>query len=289
MRIIRTIPSLRKALVSLRRQGKTVGFVPTMGYLHEGHLSLVRRARKENDVCVVSIYVNPAQFAAHEDLASYPRDLKRDSSMIVKENVDILFVPSNNDIYPNGYLTYIDVKKISDPLCGHFRPGHFRGVATIVAKLLNMVQPDCLYLGQKDAQQVAVLKAMVRDLDFPVRVKTVVTRREADGLAMSSRNKYLSLQERREAVVLYEGLKQAKILIQAGERSPGRIKQMIRSVITKKSRGKIQYVECVNKDTLEVLKVLKGQVLIALAVFFGKTRLIDNIIIPVHESRKSKG
>lgn len=289
MRIIRTIPSLRKALVSLRRQGKTVGFVPTMGYLHEGHLSLVRRARKENDVCVVSIYVNPAQFAAHEDLASYPRDLKRDSSMIVKENVDILFVPSNNDIYPNGYLTYIDVKKISDPLCGHFRPGHFRGVATIVAKLLNMVQPDCLYLGQKDAQQVAVLKAMVRDLDFPVRVKTVVTRREADGLAMSSRNKYLSLQERREAVVLYEGLKQAKILIQAGERSPGCIKQMIRSVITRKSRGKIQYVECVNKDTLEVLKVLKGQVLIALAVFFGKTRLIDNIIIPVHDSRKSKG
>lgn len=288
MLIVTTINQLQKNLKEARRKGKTIGFVPTMGYFHEGHLSLMRRAKKENDVCVVSIYVNPAQFGPKEDFKKYPRDLKRDSSMIKKENVDILFIPSNNDIYPNGYLTYIDVEKVSQPLCGQFRPGHFRGVATIVAKLLNMVQPDVMYLGQKDAQQVVVLKTMVRDLNFPAKVKVVATMREADGLAMSSRNQYLSPEERKESVVLYRSLQSAKKAIEAGESSPAKIKNVIQSIIQKESSGKIQYVECVNADTLESIKHLKGNVLIALAVYFGKTRLIDNIIIPIHDSRKNK-
>lgn len=288
MLIIRSIAQLRKTLQADRGKGRSIGFVPTMGYFHEGHLSLMRQAKKENDVCVVSIYVNPAQFGPKEDFNQYPRDLKRDSSMIIKENVDILFIPSNNEIYPSSYLTYIDVEKISKPLCGQFRPGHFRGVATIVAKLLNIVAPDVMYLGQKDAQQVAVLKAMARDLNFPAKIKVVTTKREADGLAMSSRNKYLTVEDRQEAVVLYQALRQAKTKIQQGERSAAQIKNLVKNLIVKKSSGKIQYVECVNADTLEELTTLQGQVLIALAVFFGKTRLIDNIRISLHEPRKIK-
>src|SRR5665213_1788870 len=167
MRVIKTIKKLRQILNEARRKGHKIGFVPTMGYFHEGHLSLMRQARKECDICVVSIYVNPKQFGPKEDLSQYPRDIKRDATMIHKENVDILFIPSDNDVYPNGYLTYIDVEKISDALCGKFRPGHFKGVATVVVKLLNMVQPDVMYLGQKDAQQAVVLKQMAADLNFP--------------------------------------------------------------------------------------------------------------------------
>jgi pantoate--beta-alanine ligase len=288
MRIVTTIKQLQKSLNEARKKGRTIGFVPTMGYFHEGHLSLMRCAKKENDFCVVSIYVNPAQFGPKEDFKKYPRDLKRDSSMIAKENVDILFIPSNNDIYPNRYLTYIDVENISKTLCGAFRPGHFKGVATIVAKLLNIVQPNAMYLGQKDAQQVVVLKTMVRDLNFPVKIKVVETMRETDGLAMSSRNKYLSSQDRIEATVLYKALLEARKQIKAGERSASKIKAVIKSLVQKKSEGKIQYVECVDANTLETLKRLEGQVLIALAVFFGKTRLIDNIIIPIHDASKSK-
>jgi pantoate--beta-alanine ligase len=288
MRIVNSITQLQNILNKSRRKGQSVGFVPTMGFFHEGHLSLMRRAKKDNDLCVVSIYVNPAQFGPKEDFKKYPRDLQRDSSMIAKENVDILFIPSNNDIYPNGYLTYIDVEKISETLCGQFRPGHFRGVATIVAKLLNIVRPDVMYLGQKDAQQVVVLKTMVKDLNFSVKVEVVETKREADGLAMSSRNKYLSPDERKEAIILYRALQKAKQKIKAGERSPAQIKIEISSLIRKESSGKIQYVECVNANTLETLKRLEGQVLVALAVFFGKTRLIDNIVIPIHDSSKSK-
>jgi pantoate--beta-alanine ligase len=288
MRIVKTIIQLRKILKEARQKGKTIGFVPTMGFFHEGHLALMRQAKKDHDLCVVSLFVNPTQFGPKEDFKKYPRDLKRDSSMIQKENVDILFIPSNNDIYPNGYLTYIDVEKISQTLCGRFRPGHFRGVATVVAKLLNIVGPDAMYLGQKDAQQVVVLKTMVRDLDFPVTVKVIETKREIDGLAMSSRNKYLLPEQREQAAVLYQALQLARQRIKAGERSSRRIAYAMVSLIRKESSGKIQYVECVNADTLEVLNRLSGKVLIALAVFFGKTRLIDNIVIPIHDSRKSK-
>jgi len=284
MLIIKDIKSLRKVLDKASRQEQKIGFVPTMGYFHEGHLSLMRQAKKECDLCVVSIYVNPKQFGPREDLKKYPRNLKRDVSMIDKENVDILFVPSDNVVYPKSYLTYIDVEKITATLCGRFRPGHFKGVATVVAKLLNMVRPDIMYLGQKDAQQVAVLKQMVTDLNFPVTVRVVPTAREKDGLAMSSRNVYLTAQERLEAPVLYQALQMAAKRIKQGERSSFQIVRSITNSITQQSQGKIQYVECVDPNNLEPLKTIKGTVLIALAVFFGKTRLIDNVIVPIKKT-----
>ena len=279
MRIIHSLTTLTKAISQFRQRNKTIGFVPTMGYFHEGHLRLMRKAKKEHDYCIVSLYVNPAQFGPKEDLAKYPRDFKRDASMARKENVDILFMPTDNDIYPNGYLTYVDVGKIADVLCGQYRPGHFRGVATIVTKLLMMVRPDSLYLGQKDAQQVIVLKQVVRDLNIPVDVKVVPTAREADGLAMSSRNKYLNQQEREQAPVLYEALQEAVGAVKKGEHLAHKITSLIKKTINSKSSGKIQYVACVDVNTLKPVKELKGDVLIALAVYFGKTRLIDNIVL----------
>ncbi len=285
MRVIKSIKELHVCLDRLRRKGKKIGFVPTMGYLHEGHLSLVRRSCQECDTTVVSIYVNPIQFGPKEDLRHYPRDIARDSTMLKKENVDILFIPSDNDVYPNRYLTYIDVEKISNVLCGTDRPGHFKGVATVVAKLLNMVGPDVMYLGQKDAQQAVVLRQMVKDLNFSTIVCVVPTMREKDGLAMSSRNIYLSGQERAQAPVLYRSLLEAAMLIKKGERSASKIIGKIQKNITRQSNGKIQYVACVDADTLESLKILNGRVLIALAVFFGSTRLIDNVIIPLKKSR----
>jgi pantoate--beta-alanine ligase len=288
MRVVKTIKDLRQIIKALRRKGRRIGFVPTMGYVHEGHLSLMRRAKKECDICVVSIYVNPKQFGPQEDFRCYPRDIKRDSLMIKKENVDILFIPSDNDVYPNRCLTYIDVEKLTDTLCAPFRPGHFKGVATVVAKLLNMVSPDVMYLGQKDAQQAVVLKQMVTDLDFPVLVRVVPTVRQKDGLALSSRNIHLSEVDRAQAPVLYKALKDAVGHIQAGERSAVKITAIIQNTITRRSGGKVQYVACVDADTLEPLETLKGKVLIALGVFFGKTRLIDNVIIPIKDPRKVK-
>ncbi len=286
MRIVKTIKHLRQTLNKLRRKGQKIGFVPTMGYFHEGHLSLMRRAKKECDICVVSIYVNPKQFAPQEDLNRYPRDIKRDVKIAKKENVDILFIPSDNVIYPNCYLTYIDVEKISNTLCGKSRPGHFKGVATVVAKLLNIIQPDVMYLGQKDAQQVAVLSRMAADLNFPVCIRALPTVREKDGLAMSSRNVLLTSHERSQAPVLHKALTDAVMRIQAGERLSCRITGSVHRMITQRSDGKVQYVACVDADTLEPLKILKGKVLIALGVFFGKTRLIDNVIVPLKNSRK---
>ncbi|MBF0571611.1 MAG: pantoate--beta-alanine ligase [Candidatus Omnitrophica bacterium] len=288
MRIIKTIGHLRKILNEFSRNGKRIGYIPTMGYFHEGHLRLVRHAKKECDICVVSIYVNPKQFSPAEDLSRYPRDIKRDSMMIEKENVDILFIPSDNIVYPNRYLTYIDVKEISGTLCGKYRPGHFKGVATVVAKLLNMVRPDVMYLGQKDAQQVVVLSRMVADLNFPVSIRVVATAREKDGLAMSSRNIYLSREDRCQAPVLFRALSDAAKRIQKGERSVSKIIAFIKKTITQDTSGKIQYVACVDANTLEPLKIFKGKALIALAVFFSRTRLIDNVIIPIKKTGKSQ-
>ncbi|MDE2027008.1 MAG: pantoate--beta-alanine ligase [Candidatus Omnitrophica bacterium] len=279
MRVVKTVKQLRLIIDGLRRKGRTIGFIPTMGYLHEGHLSLVRRCRQECDVTVVSIYVNPKQFGPHEDLQRYPRDIGRDSTMLKKENIDILFIPSDNAVYSSGYLTYIDVENVSRALCGAFRPGHFRGVATVVAKLLNMVQPHALYLGQKDAQQVAVLKRMAADLNFPVAVRTVPTMREADGLAMSSRNVYLSAAHRAQAPVIYKSLVAVRRCIRQGERRSATLVAMIKRNIESNSEGKIQYVACVDAESLEPLKTLRHRVLIAVAVFFGTTRLIDNVIV----------
>ncbi len=288
MLIIKTIKHLRQTLSESRRKGQKIGFVPTMGYFHEGHLSLMRRAKKECDICVVSIYVNPKQFGPQEDLSRYPRDIKRDAKMIQKENVDILFIPSDNDLYPNCYLTYIDVEKISNTLCGKYRPGHFRGVATVVAKLLNMVMPDVMYLGQKDAQQVVVLSRMIADLNFSVDIRVVPIAREHDGLAMSSRNIHLSPQERAQAPEIYRALCDASLRIRRGERSASKIIAIIHKTITTNTVGKIQYVACVDAITLEPLKRLKGKVLIALALLLGKTRLIDNVIIFIKNSGEVK-
>ena len=281
MQVIRSIAKIRSILTKARLKKKSIGFVPTMGALHEGHLSLFRRCRKENDCAVVSIFVNPLQFAPTEDFASYPREQKRDIFLTKKENIDIVFYPSVKEIYPKSFLTNIRVEKITETLCGKFRPGHFHGVATVVAKLLNIVTPDVLYLGQKDAQQCVVIQQMVRDLNFAVTVKVLPTIREKDGLAMSSRNKYLTSQQRRQAPILYKSLCLAKQEILSGQRSASRLKDFMRQTIKTNSSAKIDYVECVNAQTLEPLKILKNDVLIALAAWFGQARLIDNITLKV--------
>lgn len=276
MQIIRTAKRLKQVLDQYRHKSQSIGFVPTMGYFHQGHLALMRQSIKDHDVTVVSLYVNPTQFGPKEDLTRYPRDLRRDISLLKKEKVDILFIPSDNDIYPDGYLTYVEVGKLSAVMCGHFRPGHFRGVATIVAKLLNMVQPDQMYLGQKDAQQVVVLKKMVADLNFTVRVTALPTVREPDGLAMSSRNTYLSDSERQQAAFIYQGLQEAKRIC-CQTRDINKAMNALRQILKQRAKARIQYAVCVQADDLTVLKKLSGKVLIAVAVYIGKTRLIDNI------------
>jgi pantoate--beta-alanine ligase len=281
MRIIKSLPALRKVLSEVRRRGKRIGFVPTMGYLHEGHASLLRQCRKDNDVSVLSIFVNPKQFGPNEDLSKYPRDLKKDEQLAKKENVDIIFYPSADEVYPTGYLTYVEVEGVSDVLCGQSRPGHFKGVTTVVAKLINMVTPDVMYVGQKDAQQALIIRKMVEDLNFPVKIKVMPTVRERDGLAMSSRNVYLSPEERNEATVLYRSLQEAKNKIISGQRNAVKIGEEMTSMIKEKSRGQIDYIGCVDAKSLRSVEKISGQVLIALAVKFGKARLIDNVLVDI--------
>jgi pantoate--beta-alanine ligase len=281
MRILTTIARTRRVLNEYRREKKTIGFVPTMGALHEGHLSLLRKCKKQNDICVVSIFVNPAQFGPREDFAKYPRDKKKDVLLAKKENVDIIFYPSEKEIYPTGYLTHIEVAGLSETLCGRSRPGHFRGVTTVVGKLLNIMTPDRLYLGQKDAQQCVIIRKMISDLNFPAAVVICPTVREPDGLAMSSRNQYLSERERREATVLDRSLTLARDRIAGGERDAAKIRHLIEQNIRSQSQGHIDYVACVAVDSLQPLQILDGEVLVALAVRWGRTRLIDNIIVKI--------
>ena len=281
MKTIRRVRQMQKTMRDLRARGQSIGFVPTMGYLHEGHLSLLRACRRENDIVVLSIFVNPTQFSPDEDFAAYPRDKKNDCLLAKKVNVDIIFYPSEEEMYPTGYLTYIDVASVSQGLCGSVRPRHFRGVATIVAKLLNIVGPDRIYLGQKDAQQCVVLRRMVQDLNIPTRVRVLPTVRESDGLAKSSRNAYLTPQERREAPVIYSALCRARRQIRDGERDARRIVTGMRDLIAAASSGQIDYVSCVGADDLQPLSRLSGRVLLAVAVRFGAARLIDNMLINV--------
>ncbi|HOW36235.1 MAG TPA: pantoate--beta-alanine ligase [Candidatus Omnitrophota bacterium] len=281
MRIIKSVSVMQKYILGLKSKNKRIGFVPTMGYLHKGHGALLRRCRKENNISVLSIFVNPKQFGPNEDFHRYPRDLKKDELFAQREKVDIIFYPSADDMYPKDYLTYVEVGKIAQGLCGKFRPGHFRGVATVVGKLINVIQPDILYLGQKDAQQAAILKRMIVDLNFPVRVKIVPTVREQDGLAMSSRNSYLNDKQRQQAPILYRTLRHAEGLIQQGQRNPRKIIGQMRAMILKAAPFKIDYIECVDAASLDPLKVLRGDILIALAAWLGKTRLIDNIVLTV--------
>lgn len=276
MEVAKTIPEIR----ALRKRLKgTVGFVPTMGYLHKGHLALVKQARQENSAVVASIYVNPTQFGPKEDFAAYPRDLDRDLNLLQREGTDIAFVPSDDEMYPTRFSTWVDVEKVTERLEGASRPGHFRGVATVVAKLFNIVEPTKAYFGQKDAQQVVVIKRMVADLNMDIEIVVVPTVRESDGLAMSSRNVYLNPAERQAATVLFKALSLAKQLWQAGERDAERIRRQMTSLIQEEPLAKIDYVSIADADTLEELNLIDRLAVASLAVRIGKTRLIDNMLL----------
>lgn len=276
MKIVTTVQEMK----NLRKEiTGTVGFVPTMGYLHEGHLSLVRQARRDNDITVTSIYVNPTQFGPHEDFQVYPRDPARDSELLKKEGNDILFMPSDKEMYPEGYCSWVDVQKLTERLEGASRPGHFRGVATIVAKLFNIVSPHRAYFGQKDAQQAIVIKKMVRDLNMNLEIVVMPTVREADGLAMSSRNVYLSPEERKQATILFRALTLAKEIREKGENNAQIIKSSMIELIKTQPLAEIDYVSIADPENLEELTEIKSPALCSLAVKIGKTRLIDNIII----------
>lgn len=270
---------MQRLVKKLKSEGKTIGFVPTMGYLHEGHLSLARQAREDTDIVVMSIYVNPLQFGPKEDFQRYPRDLKRDVKLAKSVGVDIIFTPSDEEMYPPDYVTYVEVEKLTERLCGQFRPGHFKGVTTVVTKLFNIVKPDIAYFGQKDAQQARVIEKMVEDLNMDIKIKIMPIVREKDGLAMSSRNVYLSSEERKKAVSLYLALRKAEGLISQGEREPEKIIEEMKKILVKSGVSRIDYIEIVDSQNLKPLKKIKGKFLIALAVWIGKTRLIDNTII----------
>jgi pantoate--beta-alanine ligase len=276
MRTVITLPDLRTARLPL---SGTVGLVPTMGYLHDGHLSLIRRAREECEHVVVSIFVNPTQFGPSEDLSKYPRDLDRDLKLIEPLGADLVWIPTAESMYPQGYQTWVEVEEMTNPLEGAMRPGHFKGVTTVVAKLFNAVQPHNAYFGQKDAQQVAVIRQMTRDLNFPIEIVVCPIVREPDGLAMSSRNVYLNPEQRKAATVLFRSLSAAKEVYEKGERDAGMLRQIMTEVLASESLAQVQYVSCADYDTLEELDIIKGKTLLSMAVFLGKTRLIDNLVL----------
>jgi pantoate--beta-alanine ligase len=285
MKIIETVAELRRELKPLR--AGVIGLVPTMGYLHDGHLSLVKRAKQECDTVVMSIFVNPLQFGPNEDFERYPRDLKRDAELARKAGVDFLFHPSVKEMYPEEPLTTVNVKKVTEPLCGASRPGHFAGVTTVVAKLFHIVGPDRAYFGLKDAQQVAVIEQMVKDLAFPVTIVPCPIVREADGLAMSSRNVYLSKEERKQALILSTALKETKEKLERGEfQRPEEVNQYIRKRIESQPLADIDYVETLTYPRLEPFDELaKERFIVAVAVRFGSTRLIDNLLFDGREGK----
>lgn len=278
MQIIKTKSALRQEVKKARQEGHEIGLVPTMGYLHAGHLSLITTAKRENSLVVASVFVNPTQFGPDEDFATYPRDFERDAQKAASVGVDILFAPDVDEMYGPGTEAYVDVTELSRYLCGAKRPGHFRGVCTVVTKLFNIVQPDRAYFGQKDAQQAIIIQKMVADLDQPVDVKILPIIREVDGLAMSSRNKNLNPAERQAALVLRRSLQRVEELLQAGEQNAHILKETIGGMIEREPLARVDYVAVVSATTLEEVEVVTGPTLIALAVFIGKTRLIDNLI-----------
>ncbi len=281
MKIINEFNEMRQIVKKMKREDLSVGFVPTMGYLHDGHLSLVKAAKVDNDIIVVSIFVNPTQFGPNEDLDTYPRDLEKDQSLLENLDVDYLFFPKVEQMYPGGYGTYVNVESgLTNKLCGKSRPGHFKGVTTIVSKLFNIVNPDKAYFGQKDAQQVSVINRMVKDLNFDIEIIAVPIVRENDGLAMSSRNVNLSEKERQDALTLSKSLNKAKDLILLDNiKKTDIIKNEMMEIIESVDSSKIDYIEIVDMENLESIDIVEGKVLIALAVHIGKTRLIDNIIM----------
>jgi pantoate--beta-alanine ligase len=283
MRICNTIEVMRAACLTARAGGKRLGFVPTMGALHEGHLSLVRAARASSDAVAVSIFVNPAQFGLNEDLGKYPRTFERDRDLLVREGVELLFAPSVEEMYPAGAVTWVTVEELSSKLDGRSRPGHFRGVTTVVAKLFHIVEPDAAFFGQKDAAQVAIIRRMVRDLNFSVKIFACPIVREADGLAMSSRNAYLDPQQRSQALVLHRALMQVKKSWVAGERDVAKLMAAGREEVVGEKSVRLDYFEIVNPDSLDPVRDLADGALVAVAAFVGPTRLIDNILLPRSE------
>jgi pantoate--beta-alanine ligase len=276
MKVLKTINEMKQLRLKLH---EPLGFVPTMGYLHEGHLALVRQARAENSSVVVSIFVNPTQFGPREDFDSYPRDPKRDLALLEKEGVDVVFMPSAGEMYPPGFNSWVEVGKVAQRLEGASRPGHFRGVATVVARLFDIVQPNKAYFGQKDAQQLIVIKKMVAELKMDLELVAVPTVREPDGLAMSSRNTYLNPEERKAAVVLYQALTLAQKLFSGGEKDAKLIRRQMKELIQKQPLADIDYISIADAETLDELDEVKPPALVSLAVKIGKTRLIDNIVL----------
>jgi pantoate--beta-alanine ligase len=280
MKICKTIEEMRSASRDTRGEGKRFSFVPTMGALHEGHLSLVRDAKAKSDVVAVSIFVNPLQFGPTEDLAKYPRSFERDRELLEKEAVDIVFAPQAEEMYPKGAVTYVTVEGLSEKLCGRSRPGHFRGVATVVAKLFHIVEPDLAFFGQKDAAQATIIRRMVRDLNLPVEIVVCPIVRESDGLAMSSRNAYLSPQERKTALVANRSLTETKNRFDQGERNAIALIAVGKQIVAQEPAAQLDYFEIVDPVTLDPMQELTSPALVAVGVFIGNTRLIDNILLP---------
>lgn len=282
--VISNVVEMQKEAERLRMLGKRVAVVPTMGFLHEGHLSLIRTAKKHAGVVITTVFVNPTQFGPSEDFTRYPRSVDRDTQLASQAGTDYLFAPETGAIYPQHYHSFVEVEKITEVLEGRVRPGHFRGVATIVAKLFNITKPHVAVFGQKDAQQVAVIRQMIRDLNFDIELMVCPIVRESDGLAMSSRNTYLSESERAEAPILYRSLKLAERSILQGQKDPKVVIQQVEDSITRNSSAVVDYVSIAGASTLEELTVCKGSMLVSLAAKFGKTRLIDNITLEVRDT-----
>lgn len=279
MQVISHIEEMKQIVTQWQTQGLSIGFVPTMGYLHHGHMSLIKQAREKHDRVVVSIFVNPTQFGVNEDLSSYPRDLEQDKRLCLEQQIDVIFHPEAKEMYPPNFFSYVDMDTLTEGLCGAKRSGHFRGVCTVVMKLFNIIKPTIAYFGQKDAQQLAIIKKMVQDFNMDIKVIGLPIVREPDGLAMSSRNSYLNVQERKAALCLYQSLQQAQYSFQQGLRDSVKLKHHIESMLLNEPLAKIDYVEIVDPDTLKPTNEIKTSALCALAVYIGKTRLIDNLIL----------
>ena len=287
VKILQAPDDMHLACAQRKRDGRRIGLVPTMGALHEGHLSLIRAARAQSEVVAVSLFVNPLQFGPKEDLAKYPRSFERDCQLLEAEKVDLLFAPSNQDMYPAGSTTFVTVEGLSERLCGRSRPGHFRGVTTVVAKLFHIVEPDLAFFGQKDAAQVAITRRMVHDLNMPLRIVVCPIVREKDGLAMSSRNAYLDPQQRKQALVLYRSLMRVQTLADTGERNATKLMECGNQVMAEEPGARLDYFEVVDPDTLEPVADISRGALVAVAAFVGTTRLIDNVVL--HGAGEARG
>ena len=281
MQVVKTVKEVRNIVAAWRKEGLSVGLVPTMGYLHEGHQSLIRKSAEQNDRTVVSVFVNPIQFAPTEDLDAYPRDLERDKKAVEEAGGNLIFHPEPSEMYPEHFTSFIDTTETTELLCGAVRPIHFRGVCTVVGKLFNIVTPDRAYFGQKDAQQLATIRRFVRDLNFGIEIVACPIVREEDGLAKSSRNTYLNAEERQAALVLSQSLKKGMELIENGERDAKVVIETIKANLEKETLARVDYVEVVDFENIQRVETISGETLVAIAVYIGKTRLIDNFIVDV--------